>query len=89
MDVPADCVTPLSVEVTDHMTRTMIPAELQPYKTELILARRWFEQANAAACRGQLQATAYCCDRGLKVLDRVEAMVTAARGHAAQAEAEA
>jgi hypothetical protein len=63
--------------------------ELAPYSTDLLLSLRWFRQARDCAQSGQLQAAAYCCDRGLQVLDRVERAVLKDREKAETTQREA
>jgi hypothetical protein len=54
-------------------------AELKPFTAELALSKRWFEQARQTALRGEWQAAQHCLERGLRILDRVEAALLAAR----------
>ncbi len=52
-----------------------LPDELKPYEADIILSRRWFEHARAAALRRETAAADYCRDRGEATLARIDDLV--------------
>lgn len=58
----------------------MTTDELKPWAADLLLSKKWFEHARASTLRGQLQAAAHCLEKGMEILDRVEAAVLKERG---------
>lgn len=55
--------------------------DLKPYDAELKLSRRWFETARECAINGKVHAAQHCLERGLAILDRVEAAMLERRAN--------